>query len=513
MPLRVQPATLRAAAMTCIARHFDLICYAAGTPQRMAALIESGDYLNVASPFDDLPPALCEDLSEAIKSISHLRRHHLHALLSPSTRRWAASGVADLLVAIDLLPRRCKNLQKLDISYVRHINPNALISLAPVFTSLVSLNLRMTLTVDQMLGKIGEQCVHLLELNLTSTAITDRGMVMLCLSPDGSARCQALRRLCVADTWVTCSGAAVALLALPALQHFDFDRMFEAMRILEAWEGTAGERVMAALGVCSARRPLSPRPALALTTVTSCGEAGSGSHGPSVTARLCPRAASLTVSGTPLPAEALYPLMVLRNLTALSLTACGAACDFEAGVLPLLTALGHQLNSLILAKFFSVDVGAIGMACPHLVNFALSDVTAFELMNQKISAESFQELQALEIWSDADFIIPTNVLQQLLLFSKNIRNILLKGVGIVTDEMFSEILKVNPMRQLSHLTLDNCHCVTHATVHRILDADNELCMLRIWSCYRINKEANDIISQRIANENMDIYLDWFPVDD
>ncbi|XP_046406838.1 uncharacterized protein LOC124171656 isoform X3 [Ischnura elegans] len=359
----------------------------------------------------------------------------------------------------------------------------------------------------------GEQCVHLLELNLTSTAITDRGMVMLCLSPDGSARCQALRRLCVADTWVTCSGAAVALLALPALQHFDFDRMFEAMRILEAWEGTAGERVMAALGVCSARRPLSPRPALALTTVTSCGEAGSGSHGPSVTARLCPRAASLTVSGTPLPAEALYPLMVLRNLTALSLTACGAACDFEAGVLPLLTALGHQLNSLILAKFFSVDVGAIGMACPHLVNFALSDVTAFELMNQKISAESFQELQALEIWSDADFIIPTNVLQQLLLFSKNIRNILLKGVGIVTDEMFSEILKVNPMRQLSHLTLDNCHCVTHATVHRILDADNELCMLRIWSCYRINKEANDIISQRIANENMDIYLDWFPVDD
>ncbi|XP_071439058.1 uncharacterized protein [Hetaerina americana] len=517
MPLRRQPPSLIQASMAAIARHFDRICYAAATPKEMAELLETEEYLKVESPFTNLPAHLAEELSDAVKSTSPIRRHHLHALLSPATLQWTSSGVGDLLAAIDMLPQRCKNLQRLDIPYLRHINPNALISLAPCFTTLVSLNLRMTLLVDQMLAKIGEQCVHLLDLNLSSTPTTDRGVVMLCLASDGSARCQKLRRLCVSDTWVTSAGAAVALLALPVLREFDFERMFEVLRVLEAWSGRVGERVMAALGVSSSRRPLEPRPSLCLTTVTSSGElAGGAAEGPAATARLCPSATSVTVHATPLPSEALYPLMMLRHLTSLSLTTCpdeGDTMDFAQGVLPLLTAVGEQLTSLILSKFAYVDVGAIGKACPHLVNFALSEVTEFELMHQKICEEHFQELQALEIWADPDFILPANVLQQLLLFSKNMKNLLFKGVGILTDEMFRTIWKVNPMRHLSHLTLDHCHGITNATVHFILDADNELTMLRIWSCYRITKEAKNYITHRIMDENMDIYFDWFPVDE
>ncbi|XP_071439059.1 uncharacterized protein [Hetaerina americana] len=476
MPLRRQPPSLIQASMAAIARHFDRICYAAATPKEMAELLETEEYLKVESPFTNLPAHLAEELSDAVKSTSPIRRHHLHALLSPATLQWTSSGVGDLLAAIDMLPQRCK-----------------------------------------MLAKIGEQCVHLLDLNLSSTPTTDRGVVMLCLASDGSARCQKLRRLCVSDTWVTSAGAAVALLALPVLREFDFERMFEVLRVLEAWSGRVGERVMAALGVSSSRRPLEPRPSLCLTTVTSSGElAGGAAEGPAATARLCPSATSVTVHATPLPSEALYPLMMLRHLTSLSLTTCpdeGDTMDFAQGVLPLLTAVGEQLTSLILSKFAYVDVGAIGKACPHLVNFALSEVTEFELMHQKICEEHFQELQALEIWADPDFILPANVLQQLLLFSKNMKNLLFKGVGILTDEMFRTIWKVNPMRHLSHLTLDHCHGITNATVHFILDADNELTMLRIWSCYRITKEAKNYITHRIMDENMDIYFDWFPVDE
>ena len=43
-----------------------------------------------------------------------------------------------------------QNLRQLNISYLRHLNPSVLMGLVPCFNKLVSLNLRMTLTVDQV---------------------------------------------------------------------------------------------------------------------------------------------------------------------------------------------------------------------------------------------------------------------------------------------------------------------------------------------------------------------------
>jgi hypothetical protein len=43
-----------------------------------------------------------------------------------------------------------QNLRQLNVSYLRHLNPSVLMGLVPCFSSLVSLNLRMTLTVDQV---------------------------------------------------------------------------------------------------------------------------------------------------------------------------------------------------------------------------------------------------------------------------------------------------------------------------------------------------------------------------
>jgi hypothetical protein len=46
-----------------------------------------------------------------------------------------------------------QNLRKLNVSYLRHMNPGVLMGLVPCFAKLVSLNLRMTLTVDQVRKK------------------------------------------------------------------------------------------------------------------------------------------------------------------------------------------------------------------------------------------------------------------------------------------------------------------------------------------------------------------------
>lgn len=77
------------------------------------------------------------------------------------------------------------------------------------------------------MGKIGEHCKELVDLNISGTPITDRGLIQLCVSEYGERRCQKLARLVVNETWVTSAGASVVLQSLPNLREFDFDNIFE----------------------------------------------------------------------------------------------------------------------------------------------------------------------------------------------------------------------------------------------------------------------------------------------
>ncbi|KAG8227678.1 hypothetical protein J437_LFUL006989 [Ladona fulva] len=228
---------------------------------------------------------------------------------------------------------------------------------------LLSLPLLREFDFDRMfetLSEIGECCPNIVDLNLMSTPITDRGLVMLCLTSDGSPRCQKLRRLIVYETSITRFGAAIVLLSLPLLREFDFDRMFEAIGIVNAWSELE-EHVLAALGVSASRQRLPPKESLLLTTFTSTAESASEQL-TEVIANVCPQIESLSIDGTSLSSEDLYPFMEFQHLTSLSLTnykssrCYKGSLDFEDGVLPLLTAVGPQLKNLILSKFTSVDI-------------------------------------------------------------------------------------------------------------------------------------------------------------
>jgi hypothetical protein len=69
------------------------------------------------------------------------------------------------------------------------------------------------------------------------------------------------------------------------------------------------------------------------------------------------------------------------------------------------------------------------------------------------------------------------------------------------------------MPKLSHFTLDHCHAITGESLHHVLSADNELAVLRVWSCINITKFQHVELVHRIKDENLDVYLEWFGYDD
>jgi hypothetical protein len=65
------------------------------------------------------------------------------------------------------------------------------------------------------------------------------------------------------------------------------------------------------------------------------------------------------------------------------------------------------------------------------------------------------------------------------------------------------------MPKLSHLTLDHCHTITGQSLQHVLNANNELTVLRVWNCLHINKCLHTELVHHIKNENLDLYFEWF----
>lgn len=80
-------------------------------------------------------------------------------------------------------------------------------------------------SLTQILDMISFHCPHLVELNLTSTMITDEGLISLCGLEDGRG-CKKLQRLIVTETRCTWIGALTVLQHLP-ITDFDFDKIFQ----------------------------------------------------------------------------------------------------------------------------------------------------------------------------------------------------------------------------------------------------------------------------------------------
>ncbi|XP_054281472.1 uncharacterized protein LOC128999131 isoform X2 [Macrosteles quadrilineatus] len=451
---------------------------------------------------------MLEELSEEMRHLTHLRCHHLHMMITENLQEWTTGGIADQMMAFHLISTRCKKLKTLNMSYVRHLNHRVFMTLVPTLTNIVSLDLRMTLTVDEVVDKIGACCKQLVDLNLSGTPITDKGLVHLCLSSTGERRSQKLVRLSVGETWISVAGATVVLQFLPNLREFDFDNIFEAIEQVDMWDQQSELCLLTRAGVRVSATPANPPSRLRLTCLNSTVECVR-EESVEATVRLCPDATNVAISNSWLPNESLYKLMVLENLSALSLSNSeGCTFTFQEGVLPVLSVCGNKLHSLILSNFPGIDIAGIGRSCPNLQNLAFSNVPVFYMPSQPCP-EWFNKLEALELWSVTNIELSPILIKQLVLFSPIMRNVLFNSCNILTDALLMEIIQANPLNKLSHLTIDHCHGVTMATINTVLDIKNELNVLRIWSCAGITRTNSEEISRRITDENLDIYFEWF----
>ncbi|XP_064110913.1 uncharacterized protein LOC135218494 isoform X3 [Macrobrachium nipponense] len=496
MPRRNQPESLQKSAMVSIAKNFDFICYQAKTKEQMHQMIQDETYLDIEGPFVHMPMFVLQDMMDVVRQIGHLRRHHLHALMHGVLQEFSFYEVSEVFTALDNIVLRCQRLKRLDLSYMRVIRPPAFLRLIPNLSHVVVLTLRMTETTDQLLGLIGRQCPELRELDISNTPITEAGLTRLCYDAENDKPlCQKLLKLSIMGCIISARPVSFLLQYIPTLLEIDYDNIFEVFGVMKEWGLTMDN--------------LESLPKYHLRILNSSNEIVDpvDVH---IACTLCPYATNFTLSNAFVDNEILYKAMVLENLAHLRITnGEGLTLNFHEGVLPVLTVKGHQLQSLLLANFTSIDIAVIGECCPRLQNLAVSNITVYEeIMYPR--EHLYNHLTGLEVWSDLRTdTLNIIILKQLLTYCLGLEKLLVRNTDALSDKLLYDIWKENPMKNLFRLTVDNCPNVTASSIHDLLDMNNDLTLIRVWGCFFITKDDNKTLQKRIKDENCDLYLEWF----
>ncbi|CAL8084494.1 unnamed protein product [Orchesella dallaii] len=494
MPRRHSPHTLRRYSMLALARHWDLICYAAHNTKEMNSLIESEDYLKYEGPFSNMPSGILVDLMEVIRSTRSLNRKFLHLLVQEQLLSLNLSlGIGEVYYGLQFLPR-CTRLRDLNLAYLRHVEPNQLMKLIPHLSSIISLNLMMTSTIDPLLEMISFHCPNLIELNLSSTMISDQGLISLCGAEmnDGVKRCQKLQRLLITETRVTWIGALTILRHLPNLTDFDFDKIFQVFEHLDPKSVLNSEN----------------HPCLKLRSLYSTAPCVRGDS-IDAAATLCPHTEIVSVMNAWFDNDTFYKFMQFERLKSLEIVNSeGQTVDYEEGVLPILQVIGASLENVILSKFASVDLLSLGQSCPKLRKVALSGVGEF--IGTQVVTGLFSMLTILEVWFDERTECSSgNALIQLLSYSKWIESILIKRSDDLNVSLMQKIWQTNPMNKVCRFILIECNNLESAVIEEMLLRENDLEVLRVWSCPLIDTEQKKLLQSNISDANLDVYFEWF----
>ena len=66
------------------------------------------------------------------------------------------------------------------------------------------------------------------------------------------------------------------------------------------------------------------------------------------------------------------------------------------------------------------------------------------------------------------------------------------------------------MLGLQEIVLDHCHNITVTSLWGLLEQPNDLVSIQCWHCKQINQKDKDAIKSTIVDENLLLYLDWYP---
>ena len=226
----------------------------------------------------------------------------------------------------------------------------------------------------------------------------------------------------------------------------------------------------------------------------------------------CPFLDTLVARQTDLSNTLLAELMTVTTLTSLHLGNSSFTrhwLNFEDGVLPLLWSVGARLLSLKLEKFSRVDVLQTGSLCPRLHTLRLSCIGSYVPVFDQ-SRIVFDKLVDLEILNTRGAHVYAKAIHQILDGAHHLSNASFQFIDTLNDEVWREILDINPLKELESLTIDQCHSVSSYSLDDIINRTNLLSSLACWSCRFITETDRDSLDRMIKLSNYDLHFSWYP---
>ena len=445
-------------------------------------------WLHVIGPFDELAAHLCHGLLAALKAANSLRKHHAYLLVNPHFKRLDLAAISPpplLHLILKLAGARCQSsLQHLDLSKNYNSIPQNVFATG-AFDGLVSLSLRDCSSVgDATVSALGAgNARRLADLDLSNTAVTDRGLTSLVLPVDaeGAAdprygQCRALRRLDVDDTRVTAAAVQTCLEHLPSL----------------AWLSCANSAA-AIYGI------LQDRPESRFCGLRNLSfDAGATEDAVVAAVIAAPQVDTVVMDAfDDFTADPLLALCGLESeLKAVTLKRTESASYVSAleCLTPVLQVHGKSITKLTLANVCDVNVRLLLHLCPRLAQLCLQFngeyTNSFPGDPSQVEGQQAGALKALELRCLDDGVASCPQSDDLvsLLSSPALETVDLAFCGRLTDDVASGAVAQNACwPRLSAFALTECGEVSLSPWLPVLLGENPLKAVDLINCRRITK--------------------------
>ena len=226
----------------------------------------------------------------------------------------------------------------------------------------------------------------------------------------------------------------------------------------------------------------------------------------------CPFLDTLVVRKTDLSSYLLSELMSVSTITTLHLGNSAYSrhnIQFDVDIIPILWTLGNKLTSLNLEKFSKIDVMQIGTLCPKLKYLRLSCVGSYVPVFDQSKA-MYHDLEELELLNTRGAHVYSKAVHQILDFTTKLKHAKFQFVDTLNDEVWNEILNINPLSKLETITFDQCHSISVYTLEEFINKENNLSVIECWSCRFITENDRKGLEETIKSQNFAIYLSWYP---
>ena len=361
----------------------------------------------------------------------------------------------------------------------------------------------------QVLNRIGQTCVNLRELDVSSCPVSDSGIMSLCMSLGQPDKCSKLVKLNVLSTAVTAKGAEIVISNCKQLRVFQFCDVCEVLyRLfgsqLKDKEFKQSEQVailpLQYMSIQQMKASLAP---VAASIEVSC--------------RICPYITEVYfVRGV--TNQGLMYLSTLEHLKSVTLANSEEeAITFEEGIVPLLQIRGATIEELSLNDINKIDIACIGAFCPNIrtlsclvAGYGVSEFLISsqpEVLNK--GSRMFAKLIDLKLLLHCpQNSFPAACLKLLFQNSHNLETLHLNNIDALTDDVMFEIFEANSLRSTNSVRLETCQHITAAPVWFLLEADNELAYLNLSHCLEITRQDVEDFERYCKSKRYNVKIVW-----